>query len=35
MERVLGEFYEDGKCDIDLIVWKHPERPNHIGKYYL
>lgn len=32
VERVLGEYVEDGKCELWLEVWKHPERPSHIGK---
>ncbi len=31
VERALGSFLEDGKCELDLKVWKHPERNNHIG----
>lgn len=25
VERGLGEYIEDGRCDIDLEAWKHPE----------
>ena len=31
IERVLGPYFEDGKCELDLEVWKHPERTSHIG----
>ncbi|RNA02031.1 lipoxygenase homology domain-containing 1-like [Brachionus plicatilis] len=30
IDRVLGEYFEDGKCELDLEVWKHPERHSHI-----
>lgn len=30
VERVLGEYVEDGRCELNLEVWKHPERPHHI-----
>ena len=25
----MGAFLEDGKCELDLEVWKHPERMAH------
>jgi hypothetical protein len=31
VERLLGEFVQDGKCDLDLQVWKHPQNDNHSG----
>lgn len=31
IERLLGTYFEDGKIELDLEVWKHPERPHHIG----
>ena len=31
IERLLGSYFEDGKIELDLEVWKHPERPHHIG----
>lgn len=34
IERILGEYFEDGKCELDLEAWKHPERHTHIGKNY-
>lgn len=34
IERVLGEYFEDGRCELDLEVWKHPERPSHIGIHW-
>ena len=30
VERILGTYFEDGKIEIDLEVWKHPERQPHI-----
>jgi hypothetical protein len=31
IERIIGPYFEDGKCELELEAWKHPERPNHIG----
>jgi hypothetical protein len=31
IERIIGPYFEDGKCELDLEAWKHPERPSHIG----
>jgi hypothetical protein len=30
VERMLGEYVEDGKCELELEVWKHPEHVNLI-----
>jgi len=31
VERWLGAFKDDGKCELNLEVWKHPEKLLNIG----
>ncbi len=34
VERWLGSFRDDGRCQLDLEVWKHPERVVNIGNWH-